>query len=153
LHDSVGDMIERFVTLYSPETAKWDDISDLSASFGWTDMVAQNTLNYLETHGVSKKYAYELVEGATRVNYGQVVFVFTRETNDTERTNRTSMRSMPSRVRAQWPQMEPRVSKGVTSRFSNNSWSTPEQKYTSTQRQVLHIRHFVPWPLIFSPGK
>jgi len=95
LRDSVDDMIKQFVTLYSPETAKWDDISDLASSFGWTGMVSQTTLEYLKTHGVSQKYAYELVEGATRVNYGQVRFAYSliMKCNSTNSMSRTSIRS------------------------------------------------------------
>lgn len=70
---SVKAMIDQFVQLYTPEAPKWDNISSLASSFGWTDMVAQTTAEYLTTHGVSPKFTQEFVEGATRVNYGQNV--------------------------------------------------------------------------------
>jgi prenylcysteine oxidase/farnesylcysteine lyase len=69
----VKAMIDQFVQLYTPEAPRWDNISSLASSFGWTDMVAQTTAEYLDTHGVSPKFTQEFVEAATRVNYGQDV--------------------------------------------------------------------------------
>lgn len=73
LNFRVKAMIEQFIQLYTPEAPRWDTISSLASSFGWTDMVAQTTSEYLETHGVSPKFTREFVEAATRVNYGQNV--------------------------------------------------------------------------------
>lgn len=64
-------MIDQFVQLYSPDAPKWENISSLASSFEWTDMLAQTTSEYLDTHGISPKFTRELVEAATRVNYGQ----------------------------------------------------------------------------------
>lgn len=69
---SVNALIDKFLTLYTPDAPKWDNISDLASSLGWLDMVGNSTDRYLMTQGVSKKYTHELVEAATRVNYGQV---------------------------------------------------------------------------------
>jgi prenylcysteine oxidase/farnesylcysteine lyase len=66
-------MIKQFLELYSLESPKWDNVSSLAESFGWTDMVSQSMSEYLEGHGVTGKFARELVEAATRVNYGQNV--------------------------------------------------------------------------------
>lgn len=68
---SVKSMIDQFVQLYSPDAPKWENISSLASSFEWTDMLAQTTSEYLDTHGISPKFTRELVEAATRVNYGQ----------------------------------------------------------------------------------
>jgi hypothetical protein len=38
-------------------------------------MLSQTTSEYLDAHGVSEKYSREMVEAATRVNYGQVRMV------------------------------------------------------------------------------
>jgi hypothetical protein len=119
---SVQEMIKQFVTLYSPETAKWDDISDLASSFGWANMVAQTTLQYLVTDGVSEKYAHEFVEATTRVNYGQVRFicVLSIKWNGIDNLGRMSTRFTHWRVRAQWPLTEPRASKEAITKFSSS---------------------------------
>jgi hypothetical protein len=67
-------MINKFLTLYSPETPKWDNITHLSSSLGWSELVSQSTSEYLKAQGVSYKFISELVEASTRVNYGQVLF-------------------------------------------------------------------------------
>lgn len=68
---SVDTMIDQFVQLYTRGAPKWDNMSSLATAFGWTDMIAQSTSEYLDTHGVSPKFTREMVEAATRVNYGQ----------------------------------------------------------------------------------
>ena len=65
-------MVDRFLVLYTPDAPKWDNISDLASSLDWLDLTSKSTADYLMAHGVSKAYAHELVEAATRVNYGQV---------------------------------------------------------------------------------
>ncbi|KDQ54837.1 hypothetical protein JAAARDRAFT_37950 [Jaapia argillacea MUCL 33604] len=67
----VKQMIDRFVELYTPESPRWSTISDLADAFQWSDMVSQTTAEYLDSNGVSKRFSRELVEAATRVNYGQ----------------------------------------------------------------------------------
>lgn len=69
---SVRSMIDQFLTLYTAATPKWDNIGDLAGRLGWTDMASNSTLDYLLKQGVSEKYIKEVVEAATRVNYGQV---------------------------------------------------------------------------------
>ncbi|KAG2070713.1 FAD/NAD(P)-binding domain-containing protein [Suillus decipiens] len=68
----VQAMIDRFLNLYTPESPRWDDISIFSEKFQWMPS-NQTTLDYLEGHGVAPLFARELVEAATRVNYGQDV--------------------------------------------------------------------------------
>jgi len=70
---SVQSMVKQFVELYTLESPKWDNVSSLAEAFGWTDLVGQSTSEYFESHGVTSKYTRELVEAATRVNYGQNV--------------------------------------------------------------------------------
>ncbi|KAJ6604259.1 Prenylcysteine lyase-domain-containing protein [Mycena vulgaris] len=67
----VDSMIERFLTLYSPETPKWDNLPHLASSLGWSGLLVQSTSDYLIGEGVSHKFITELVEASTRVNYGQ----------------------------------------------------------------------------------
>lgn len=66
-------MTGNFLDLYSPEAPRWDNITSLASELGWTDLIAQSTSEYLDTHGVSPKFSREMVEAATRVNYGQDV--------------------------------------------------------------------------------
>ena len=73
LSSRVKGMIAQFVQLYTPSTPHWSNISSLASSFGWTDMVAQATSDYFDNHGVNPKFSREMIEAATRVNYGQDV--------------------------------------------------------------------------------
>ena len=65
-------MIKKFITLYIPEPPKWDSIADLASSLEWLPLVNNTTLDYFSEYGVSEAFVYEVVEAATRVNYGQV---------------------------------------------------------------------------------
>ncbi|KAJ7693682.1 Prenylcysteine lyase-domain-containing protein [Mycena rosella] len=67
----VDSMIQQFLSLYSPETPKWENMTHLSSSLGWTNLITQTTSEYLKSQGVSYKFISELVEASTRVNYGQ----------------------------------------------------------------------------------
>jgi len=65
-------MINKFLVLYTADAPKWDNVSDVASSLGWLDLVHNSTAHYLMAQGVSKAYTHEMVEAATRVNYGQV---------------------------------------------------------------------------------
>ncbi|KAH7910709.1 FAD/NAD(P)-binding domain-containing protein [Hygrophoropsis aurantiaca] len=67
----VQDMISRFIGLYTTESPRWDNVADLAAKFDWTSMANQTTADYFESKGVSPRFTRELIEAATRVNYGQ----------------------------------------------------------------------------------
>lgn len=69
----VSALVDRYLILYTPGAPKWDNIFDLASSLGWLDLIANSTDGYLSAQGVSKEYTHELIEGATRVNYGQNV--------------------------------------------------------------------------------
>ncbi|KDR85286.1 hypothetical protein GALMADRAFT_51898 [Galerina marginata CBS 339.88] len=69
----VRNMINRILVLYGSETPKWDSILDLSSFLGWTEITNTTTSKYLSRQGVSEQYVSEVVEAATRVNYGQNV--------------------------------------------------------------------------------
>ncbi|KIJ68794.1 hypothetical protein HYDPIDRAFT_107052 [Hydnomerulius pinastri MD-312] len=69
----VKNMISRFVGLYTTESPRWDDIADLAAKFEWTDLTNRTTIEHLTANGISEQFSRELVEAATRVNYGQDV--------------------------------------------------------------------------------
>ncbi|KXN81104.1 Farnesylcysteine lyase [Leucoagaricus sp. SymC.cos] len=69
--DIVKAMIDQYIGFYSKETPKWEDIAQLSEAYGWTELTGSSTMEYLLHRGISRRYISELVEGATRVNYGQ----------------------------------------------------------------------------------
>jgi prenylcysteine oxidase/farnesylcysteine lyase len=68
-------MVKQILVLYTAVSPKWDNITDLSARLGWTEIVNSTTADYLAKQGVSEKYVNEVVEAATRVNYGQVRYL------------------------------------------------------------------------------
>lgn len=57
--------------LYTRASPRWANMSSLATTFGWSDLIAQSTADYLDTHGVAPKFTREMIEAATRVNYGQ----------------------------------------------------------------------------------
>jgi len=69
---SVANMIKKFITLYIPEPPKWDSVADLASSFEWLALTSNTTLDHFTAYGISETFTYEVVEAATRVNYGQV---------------------------------------------------------------------------------
>jgi prenylcysteine oxidase/farnesylcysteine lyase len=60
------------LSFYASESPKWENISELAYDLDWALLVNTTTEEYLLTQGVSEKYIGEVVEAATRVNYGQV---------------------------------------------------------------------------------
>ncbi|KAJ3489421.1 hypothetical protein NLI96_g2134 [Meripilus lineatus] len=69
----VNNMITQYLTLYSSSTKPFSNISDITDSFEWGHIAAQTTSEYLDLHAVDRRWTRELVEAATRVNYGQNV--------------------------------------------------------------------------------
>lgn len=65
-------MVGIFEGLYRPESPRWANISAVVSDLGWSDVTAQTTAEYFDLHGVDRRWTRELVEAATRVNYGQV---------------------------------------------------------------------------------
>ena len=72
---SVQSIAGQSTGLYNLEGPKWDNVSNLAVSFGWTDMVAQSLSSFLQSNGISKKYTRELANAVTRLNHGQVSVV------------------------------------------------------------------------------
>ncbi|THV06108.1 FAD/NAD(P)-binding domain-containing protein [Dendrothele bispora CBS 962.96] len=68
---TVQDTVKQFLTLYSPQAPKWDNITDLAASFGWADAIQNTASDFFKSKGVSEQYIYEVLESSTRVNYAQ----------------------------------------------------------------------------------
>ncbi|KAF8167814.1 Prenylcysteine lyase-domain-containing protein [Crassisporium funariophilum] len=67
----VRNMIDTFLSLYTKDAPKWDSMSTLASALGWTELLNSTTSTYLVSQGISEKYVNEVVEAATRVNYGQ----------------------------------------------------------------------------------
>ncbi|KAI0307538.1 FAD/NAD-P-binding domain-containing protein [Multifurca ochricompacta] len=69
----VQSMTDKYVKIYESDASTWTSIEDLSDVLGLTDMISQTGAEYFQSHGVSQKFANELIEAATRVNYAQNV--------------------------------------------------------------------------------
>ena len=65
-------MVDTLLDLYKKDTPRWREIGDLAAQLQWEGMVARSASEYLQLLGVSRQFVHEMVEGMTRVNYGQV---------------------------------------------------------------------------------
>lgn len=65
-------MIDEILALYTPSSPTWSNITDLASQLGWRSVVAQSASEYLDLEGISPRFSREVVEAATRVNYGQV---------------------------------------------------------------------------------
>jgi prenylcysteine oxidase / farnesylcysteine lyase len=76
LFNSVQSIFMQSFELYAMESRKWDNVSNLAATFGWGDMAAQPLSSYLEHNGISKIYIHEVVDAVTRLNYGHVCLFF-----------------------------------------------------------------------------
>ncbi|KAL0580679.1 hypothetical protein V5O48_001320 [Marasmius crinis-equi] len=69
----VKSMIQDYLNLYSPDAPKWDNITTLATTLGFLDMTSSSTADFFQSNGVSAQFVNEVVEAATRVNYGQNV--------------------------------------------------------------------------------
>lgn len=67
----VKNMLVHFLKLYNHDFETWKDIPAFAAQVKLLDTVAQTGAEYFDTHGVGLRYSRELIEAATRVNYGQ----------------------------------------------------------------------------------
>ncbi len=69
---SVQSMSKQMDRVYAPERLRWSNISEVARDLGWAELAAQTAAEFLDTQGVSKRFSREIVEAATRCNYGQV---------------------------------------------------------------------------------
>ncbi|KAL1664030.1 Prenylcysteine lyase-domain-containing protein [Schizophyllum commune] len=67
------DIVRKFLRLYSYDHPKWDNIRDLAEQLGVAQLVEDTGEDFFRGKGVSEKFVFELIEAATRVNYGQNV--------------------------------------------------------------------------------
>ncbi|KAI9428756.1 FAD/NAD(P)-binding domain-containing protein, partial [Russula earlei] len=64
-------MLDKYVTLYDPDTPKWASIEALNDALNWTEFITQTGAEYFQSRGISEQYATEIIEAGTRVNYAQ----------------------------------------------------------------------------------
>lgn len=115
-------MVAEYLRLYTTESPRWDDVAHLVEKMDWTGFVNSTTLEYLTARGISEKWTKEMVESATRVNYGQVCIVNSLARRSLTRfIHRTLMGSMPWRELARWPPMVRLAYPTETSIFSRAS--------------------------------
>jgi prenylcysteine oxidase/farnesylcysteine lyase len=65
-------MIKTYLNLYQPRTP-YSSISAISSSLNFTAITSVSAAKHLTDNGVNSLFTHELVEAATRVNYGQNV--------------------------------------------------------------------------------
>lgn len=71
---SVTTMINKFLTLYSWEySSPFHNLTELVTDLEWAPLVSQTTSEYFDLQGIYRLWTREMVESATRVNYGQDV--------------------------------------------------------------------------------
>ncbi|KAG9004826.1 hypothetical protein FRB90_010688 [Tulasnella sp. 427] len=66
-------MIDRFLTMYTLSMSQWTSVNSLTNNLGFANYTAQSGLDVFTSHGVSAKFAEEMIEAATRVNYARDV--------------------------------------------------------------------------------
>ena len=65
-------MINRFLSLYSWEySSPFHNITELVNDMEWAPYVSQTTSEFFDSQSINKLWTREMVESATRVNYGQ----------------------------------------------------------------------------------
>ncbi|KZV95584.1 FAD/NAD(P)-binding domain-containing protein, partial [Exidia glandulosa HHB12029] len=67
----VKNMLHHFLKLYNHDFGTWKDIPSVVAQVKLLDVVAQTGAEYFDTQGVGLKFSRELIDAASRVNYGQ----------------------------------------------------------------------------------
>lgn len=70
----VQSMVTDFSNLYEQKIGSqpFTNITALASELSWTDIVGQTTMDYFDEQGIYHKWTAEMVDAATRVNYGQV---------------------------------------------------------------------------------
>lgn len=68
---SVRNLVKGMLELYQPTSPKWDSVAGLLKTIGWTKMANSTTAESFKEQGVSDQYIFEVIQAATRVNYGQ----------------------------------------------------------------------------------
>ncbi|KZS96897.1 FAD/NAD(P)-binding domain-containing protein, partial [Sistotremastrum niveocremeum HHB9708] len=69
--DIVNGMIKSFLTLYTRDTPRWRTVAEASSRLNFTQFTEDTLSRYMEGKGVDRLWTHEVIEAATRVNYGQ----------------------------------------------------------------------------------
>lgn len=72
LPHSTKEMIDRFSKVYTPQFPRFSSILSLASYVDLDTVAAQTAAEYFDEQGVGRKWSREVIEAATRVNYGQV---------------------------------------------------------------------------------
>ncbi len=118
-------MLKNFVTIYSKtQTAQWRSVKELAEKLDIVDSTTQTAEEYLKAQGVEGKFVDEMVDAATRANYGQVRFVAllfscVHRFTVTKKIIRTFPISMGLEAWLAYPPRGPPASARATTRFSN----------------------------------
>ena len=65
-------MITKFVKIYDPGFPTFSSISSWVSHLDKDTLAAQTSAEYFDEEGVGRRWSREVIEAATRVNYGQV---------------------------------------------------------------------------------
>ena len=117
-------MIDEFVTLYNSTwgSQPFSNLTNLAAELGWSDIISQSTMDYFDSQNINARWTREMVEAATRVNYGQARHSLSRRMGQyVDCWDRTPTRFMHSRASARSQPRGRRLLRAVTGRFSINS--------------------------------
>ncbi|KAI0683508.1 FAD/NAD(P)-binding domain-containing protein [Earliella scabrosa] len=69
----VKERVDRFLEFYQPSPPRWQNMSAVVSALEWASVTAQTMAEYFDQQGIDPRFTRELVEAATRVNYGQDV--------------------------------------------------------------------------------
>lgn len=64
-------MVQTISKLYSSSSPTFANISTLADTLEWTPIVAQKASEFFDSQGIDRRWTREMLEAATRVNYGQ----------------------------------------------------------------------------------
>ncbi|KLO11728.1 hypothetical protein SCHPADRAFT_941804 [Schizopora paradoxa] len=68
----VANMLKNFVTIYDRyKTAQWDSVNEFSQKIDIVGSTMQTAEEYFKGQGVKGKFVEEMIDAATRANYGQ----------------------------------------------------------------------------------
>ncbi|KAF8898344.1 Prenylcysteine lyase-domain-containing protein [Infundibulicybe gibba] len=70
---SVNQTYQKFLTLYSPKFPAWNSVDKLATDLGWEGLITQVASRFMQAAGINDIFINEMVEGSTRINYGQDV--------------------------------------------------------------------------------
>jgi prenylcysteine oxidase/farnesylcysteine lyase len=73
VHRSVAQLRSALVTQYNNNTEAWTTMESLMYRLNYTEALSETASSFFKSRGVSERLYSELIDSATRVNYGQNV--------------------------------------------------------------------------------